>query len=111
MFMGEFKHTIVAKGRLIIPAKFRYHLGEKVVVGYPLSEWQKLQTKLATLPMTKKNVRQFVRFLYSAALECEFDKQGRVNLSPTLMKYASLSQQSIIVGVAAHLGTKCLGEV
>ncbi|HJA72667.1 MAG TPA: division/cell wall cluster transcriptional repressor MraZ [Candidatus Limosilactobacillus faecipullorum] len=111
MFLGEFNHTIDTKGRLIIPAKFRNQLGERFVItrgmdqclaGYPLSEWEKLQTKLAALPMTKKNVRQFVRFLYSAALECEFDKQGRINLSPTLMKYAGLSQQSVIVGVAAH---------
>ncbi len=111
MFMGEFNHTIDSKGRLIIPAKFRAALGPKFVItrgmdqclaGYPLSEWEELEAKLAQLPTTKKNVRRFVRFMYSAAQEAEFDKQGRVNISPTLLNYAQLSKQCVVVGVATH---------
>ena len=54
MFMGEFQHSIDAKGRLIIPAKFREKLGENFVVtrgldgclfGYPQDEWEKLEAK------------------------------------------------------------------
>ena len=32
MFMGEYAHNLDAKGRIIIPAKFREELGEEVVV-------------------------------------------------------------------------------
>lgn len=111
MFMGEFNHTIDSKGRLIIPAKFRSQLGERFVItrgmdkclsGYSLQEWEKLKEQLAKLPMTKKNVRQFVRLIYSAAIECEFDRQGRVNLSSTLINYAGIQKKCMVVGVSSH---------
>jgi len=63
MFMGEYRHSIDAKGRLIIPAKFREDLGETFVLtrgldqclfGYPLQEWKILEEKLKALPLTKK---------------------------------------------------------
>ena len=71
MFMGEFQHSIDAKGRLIVPSKLREKLGEKFVVtrgldgclfGYPLSEWEKLEEKLNEMPLAKKDARTFVRF-------------------------------------------------
>lgn len=111
MFMGEFNHSIDSKGRLIIPAKFRSQLGERFVItrgmdkclsGYSLQEWEKLKEQLAKLPMTKKNVRQFVRLIYSAAIECEFDRQGRVNLSSTLINYAGIQKKCMVVGVSSH---------
>ena len=111
MFMGEFNHSIDNKGRLIIPAKFRSQLGERFVItrgmdrclsGYSMAEWDKLKQQLEKLPMTKKNVRQFVRLIYSAAIECEFDRQGRVNLSKILINYAGISKKCVVVGVSSH---------
>ncbi len=63
MFMGEYQHNIDAKGRIIIPAKFRQDLGDKLVVtrgmdgclfGYPMSEWEKVEQKIDTLPVNKR---------------------------------------------------------
>ena len=111
MFMGEFNHSIDNKGRLIIPAKFRSQLGERFVItrgmdrclsGYSMAEWDKLKQQLEKLPMTKKNVRQFVRLIYSAAIECEFDRQGRVNLSKILINYAGISKKCDVLGVSSH---------
>ena len=71
MFMGEYNHTIDAKGRLIIPSKFREILGDAFVVTkgldgclfvYDNEEWQRFEEKLRTLPITNKEARQFVRF-------------------------------------------------
>ena len=93
MLMGEFKHNIDAKGRLIMPAKFREALGDTFIVtrgldgclfGYPLSQWELLQEKLKQLPLAKKDARAFTRFFYSAAMEAELDKQGRINIPQTL---------------------------
>lgn len=112
MFMGEYHHNLDAKGRLIIPAKFREQLGSSFVLtrgmdgclfGYPQEEWQKLQTKLQELPLTKKDARTFVRFLYSAADECELDKQGRINVPRVLMQHAALSKACVLVGVANRI--------
>ena len=110
--MGEFTHTIDSKGRLIIPAKFREQLGAHFIVtrgldgclfGYPLNEWAILEQKLKALPLTKRDARAFVRFLYSAATDCEIDKQGRINIPITLRTHASLEKKCVIVGVSNRL--------
>lgn len=112
MFMGEFKHSIDAKGRLIIPAKFRDQLNGHFVVtrgldgclfGYPMAEWQQMEEKLRTLPLTKRDARAFVRFLYSAATECDIDKQGRINIPDTLCSHADLTKKCVIVGVSNRI--------
>lgn len=62
MFMGEYRHSVDDKGRLIMPAKFREGLGQSFVVtrgldqclfAYPRSEWTQLEQKCKTLPFTK----------------------------------------------------------
>ncbi|QHM29436.1 Transcriptional regulator MraZ [Lactiplantibacillus plantarum] len=92
-FFGEFEHALDAKGRLIIPAKFRELLGTSFVItrgmdgcifGYPAERWATLQAQLDDLPLTRKDARAFVRFFYAAAAECELDKQGRVMIPATL---------------------------
>ncbi|TGD25315.1 transcriptional regulator MraZ [Companilactobacillus suantsaicola] len=109
MFMGEFHHALDNKGRIIIPAKFRKLLGDEFVItrgmdgclfGYPMEQWDKLEGQLDKLPLTKKDARAFTRFFYSAAAEVEFDKQGRINLSAPLIKFAKLTKNCVIVGVS-----------
>ncbi|MBP1041518.1 division/cell wall cluster transcriptional repressor MraZ [Vagococcus sp. BWB3-3] len=112
MLMGEFKHNIDAKGRLIMPSKFRDKLGEKFVVtrgmdgclfGYPQSEWEVLEEKLKEMPLAKKDARTFVRFFYSAATECEIDKQGRINIPQTLRTHANLEKECVVIGVSNRI--------
>src|SRR5690606_26161936 len=112
MFMGEFRHSIDSKGRLIMPAKFRENLGEQFVVTrgldrclfvYPRTEWSVLEEKIKTLPMTKKDVRAFVRTLFSGATECEVDKQGRINLPNNLLEYAKIEKDVVIIGVSTRV--------
>lgn len=112
MFMGEFQHNIDAKGRLIVPSKLREQLGEKFIVtrgldgclfGYPMTEWSNLEQKLNEMPLSKKDARTFVRFFYSAATECELDKQGRINIPLTLRQHAELEKECVITGVANRI--------
>ena len=112
MLMGEFCHNLDAKGRLIIPAKLREELGESFVLtrgldgclfGYPMSSWKLLEEKLQKLPLTKKDARMFVRFFYSAAMECEYDKQGRINIPKSLQEHANLIKNCVIVGVSDRI--------
>lgn len=112
MFIGEFHHSIDAKGRLIMPAKFREQLNECCVITrgidqclfiYPIEEWKILLEKVNGLPVNRKDDRQFSRFFLSGACECEFDKQGRINLSTPLMNYAGLSKDCVIIGVSNRI--------
>lgn len=105
--MGEFHHNIDEKGRLIIPSKIRYELGEKFIITrgldkclfvYPLNEWENIIKKYRELPNTKE-ARNFMRFFLSGASECEFDKQGRINITGPLVSYASLNRECVIIGV------------
>lgn len=108
MFIGEYHHNIDEKGRLIMPSKFRYDLGESFVITrgldsclfvYKESSWNNIANKLSELSFTKKDVRSFQRFLLSGASICEFDKQGRINISGPLMEYAKLDKECVIIGV------------
>lgn len=112
MFMGEYQHNMDTKGRMIIPAKFRDALGDIFVVTrgldqclfvYPMEEWKILEAKLKKLPLTKKNARQFTRFFFSGAIECEVDKQGRVNIPQTLRTYSEIEKECIIIGVSERI--------
>lgn len=112
MFMGEYKHNIDTKGRLIVPSKFRDGLANRFIItrgldgclaGYSLEEWEKMETKIEELPFSKKQSRNFIRFFYSAATECEIDKQGRVNIPPTLREYAGISKECVVIGASKHI--------
>jgi MraZ protein len=112
MFIGEYQHNIDTKGRLIIPSKFRDKLGETFIVtrgldqclfGYSLAEWSVIEDKLRTLPLTKKDARAFTRFFFSGAMECEMDKMGRINITPSLRQYAKLEKECVIVGVTNRI--------
>ena len=111
MFMGEYHYSIDDKGRLTIPAKLRYELGESFIVTrgldgclfvYPKNEWENIIHKYKELPNTK-DARNFMRFFLSGATVCEFDKQGRINISVPLIKYAELNKDCIIIGVNDRL--------
>ncbi|MBU5266008.1 division/cell wall cluster transcriptional repressor MraZ [Virgibacillus proomii] len=112
MFMGEFQHNIDTKGRIIVPSKFREELGATFVVtrgldqclfAYPMTEWKVLEEKLKKLPLTKRDARAFTRFFFSGAIECEIDKQGRINIPQTLRTYASLEKECVIIGVSNRI--------
>lgn len=111
MFMGEFHHTLDEKGRIILPSKIRFELGENFIVTrgldnclYVYSEdgWNNIINKYKELPNTK-DARNFMRFFLSGATQNNTDKQGRLNISQSLIKYASLNMECIIIGVNDHL--------
>ena len=112
MFIGEYHHSIDEKGRLIVPAKFREELGNSFIVTrgienclfvYPMNEWKKIVNKLETLPFTKRDAREFMRFFLSGASEAEFDKQGRINITSPLISYANLTKDCVVIGTGDRL--------
>jgi len=110
--MGEYQHNIDAKGRIIVPAKYREHVEDVFVItrgldqclfGYPMEEWRRLEEKVRSLPVTKKDARAFARFFFSGAVECEIDKQGRINLPKNLLDYAKIEKECMILGVSSRI--------
>jgi len=111
MFMGEYHHTIDDKGRLTIPSKIRYELGETFVVTrgldgclfvYPKNVWDNIVRKYQELPNVK-DARNFMRFFLSGATDTQFDKQGRINIASPLIKYAELQKDCVVIGVGDRL--------
>lgn len=109
MLIGEFQHTIDAKGRLIIPSRFRDGLGAHFICTrgldgclslYPMAEWEALAARLKQLPTTQSNARAFVRFLFAGATECVLDRQGRILIPGPLREYAQLDRDVVILGVS-----------
>ena len=108
MLIGEYEHSLDAKGRLIMPAKFREDLGEKFIITKGLdgclfvfssTEWTKFEEKLATLPISNKDARAFTRFFFAGAMDCELDKQGRFLISSNLREFAGLTKDVKIIGM------------
>ena len=106
MLIGEFEHSLDAKGRLIMPAKLREDIGEKFIItkgldgclfAFSIEEWKNFEQKLRTLPISNKDARAFSRFFFAGAIECEIDKQGRFLISSNLREFAELSKDVIIV--------------
>jgi MraZ protein len=112
MFLGEFNHSIDDKGRLTIPAKFRDELESGVVItrgldgclwAYGRSEWEALAEKIAKLPTTNPAARNFSRFVFSSAFDSIPDRQGRILLPQNLRDYASIQNETIVIGVKNKL--------
>lgn len=112
MFMGEYNHTLDAKGRLIVPSKFREVLGDGFVVTkgmdgclfvFANSEWDAFAEKLHTLPMIDKEARQFTRFFLAGAAEVEVDKQGRILIPGVLREFADITKDAVLVGVGSRI--------
>lgn len=112
MFIGEYKHSIDNKNRVIIPSKYREGLGELFMLTkgidnclsiYPYSEWAIFEQKLKSLPMTNKNARRFTRFFLSGAVECKIDKQGRILITSSLKEYAGISKDVYFIGMGDRI--------
>lgn len=112
MFMSEYNHTVDAKGRLIIPSKFREILGEEFVVSkgmdgclfvYANEDWEAFEQKLTSLPLINKEARQFARFFLAGAAQVEVDKQGRILLPANLREFAELEKDVVLVGVGSRI--------
>ena len=110
--MGEYRHSLDVKGRIIIPAKFRDELGDTMVVTrwldgclaiYTEEQWKTLYEKLQTLPSTKREARRFTHMIMAKASECTLDSQGRIRLPNPLIEEANLEKDCVVIGVSDHV--------
>ena len=115
LLTGEYKNTLDDKGRFLFPAKLRSALSSNVLIVtqaivdrclwlFTPEEWEKISSKLMdnASPFSAKN-RLIMRSFISPAQEIEFDKAGRLSIPQSLREYASLSKDSIVLGVNKYL--------
>jgi len=110
-FFGRYKYTVDDKGRVNIPSKFRKALPpesndtfittvgpDRCLLVIPLSEWHEIEKSLPRFTFDKENLRKFVRLFYNNSCESKTDKQGRIAISPELLRYAEIEKEAIIAG-------------
>ncbi len=112
MLTGEYKHSIDAKRRLAMPAKFRKELGRGVILTRGLDkclfvfskeQWKGFAEKLGQMPLGQQDNRAFARLFLSGAVEVDFDGLGRALVPDNLARYAGLKRSAIITGVFNRL--------
>ena len=115
-FIGEYAYSLDSKGRVNIPAKFRQALSEDnentfvitrgmdpCIWVYPLSQWKEIETNLRSLSSLSKIHRTFVRNTARYASPSTYDKQGRITLTPSLIEYAGLEKDALIIGMVSKM--------
>lgn len=112
MFIGEYQHNLDAKGRIIVPSKFREELHTTFILTrgldgcltiYSLKQWEKLFEEVNKLPTTKKAARQYIRMLTSTATECTLDNQGRIQIPSFLSKPVNITKECVVIGANDHI--------
>ena len=111
-FIGEYAYSLDSKGRVNVPAKFRQSLSEDnentfvitrgvdpCIWVYPLSHWKEIESNLRSLSSISKIHRTFVRNTARYASPSTYDKQGRITLTPSLIEYADLDKDALIIGM------------
>ena len=116
MFRGQYEHTIDAKGRTSVPARFREVLAasgdgrlvlttglDPCVVAYPMQEWLAFEERLSRLPQFDPSVQMLRRIYVSGAVECEVDKVGRILVPQMLRRHAGLGREVLWAGMGRHV--------
>jgi MraZ protein len=109
VFRGQYEHSVDDKGRLSIPAKLREALKkEKTLVltsfdayitAFPMKAWRIIEDRIRSNPTFKREMRDFLRVVYSLAEDVDIDPQGRILISPALRQRAGITREVVILGV------------
>ncbi|MDO5746348.1 MAG: division/cell wall cluster transcriptional repressor MraZ [Actinomycetaceae bacterium] len=112
MFLGTYEPRMDAKGRLILPARFREQLApgivltkgqEHCVYGFTSAEFEQMYEELRQAPLSSKQARDYVRVMLSGASDEIPDKQGRVTIPAQLRNYAGLDRELVVIGAGARI--------
>ncbi len=111
-FTGEFRHTIDAKGRLIVPARVREELKDNEVLLTVWPEgcislwtgdgWERLKDQLLDQRRSVPAARAAVRQIFSQAFKDSVDRQGRITVPQHLREHAGITRDVVIAGVGDH---------
>jgi transcriptional regulator MraZ len=111
-FTGEFRHTIDAKGRLIVPARMRDEIVDDSVVLvmspegcidlYSGDRWAEYESQLLAQRKANPDSRTVIRRIASSAHPDRIDRQGRMTIPPHLRAHAGIEREVLVVGSFDH---------
>jgi MraZ protein len=112
MFLGTHFPKLDAKGRIILPAKFRDGLADGLVltkgqdrclVVWPRAEFDAYAEQLRANAQANARVRAMTRVFFSSAFDESVDSQGRLTVPPVLREYAGLDRELTVVGADTRI--------
>ncbi|MDE1924081.1 MAG: division/cell wall cluster transcriptional repressor MraZ [Gammaproteobacteria bacterium] len=111
MFRGANKLTLDAKGRMVMPTRYRERLQEicggnlvvtvdkdRCLLIYPLPDWEEIERKLMRLPTLNPQARRLQRLMVGHATEIDLDSHGRLLLPPKLREFGMLTRDAMLIG-------------
>ncbi len=117
VLISSFEHSVDAKGRVFIPAKWRDDLGDTIVItrdlpgegdtrclfGMSLQVWNEMLERFKRIAISDAPAQNAMRMLFAGATDCELDKQGRALLSANLRQYAGIDKDAVLIGMGNRI--------
>ncbi len=111
MFLGENTHSLDAKGRLILPARYREQLESAIVTSevdgclalWPPEQFEERSQEMKAKWRGSAEERNQARVFFAGAQEASPDKQGRVALPAPLREFAHLEKEVAVNGALDHV--------
>lgn len=106
-FVGEYRHSVDNKGRVIIPSKIRNNFKgtlylckgfERCLTILSEDEIEKVKVTIENDSLTNEGKRKFSRAFFSSMIEIVFDSQGRVLIPLNQREYAGIKNEVAILG-------------
>ncbi len=107
LFAGEFEGHVDSRGRIAVPPVFAEALSGVVIVArgfercvsvYSEEGWQRIASEIGELPVTNAETRRLARFIFASAHEQEADRQGRIELPKSVLRYAGIKRDVFVIG-------------
>ena len=109
-FVGSYTHSLDAKNRVFIPAKFREELGETFYITrkfdaylsvYTAEGWEAYLEKIEKLP--ESVAAEIQDFILGGAQKCTVDSSGRIIIDDRLQKHARINKSVVFVGAGRQI--------
>ena len=112
MFLSTYENRLDKKGRVSVPASFRSYLsnlGYNGVICYPsfnnqsIEAWpqdriEKISNSIDSLNPFEEKRGFFATSILSESINLQFDSEGRILLTPKLLKHAKIKSNMVFVG-------------
>lgn len=112
MFLGEYQTKFSGRGRVILPKKLREGIsGDEIILskgfegciwGFDKKAWEKEAEKQLEVSSLDEKARLLRRYIFSSSIAVELDGQGRFVIPLSLLNYAQVKGEVVIIGAGDH---------